>query len=519
MDVIIAARLSQKKKGRSETSIESQDIDAREWAEDEGHNVVATVADQAKGPTPMWRRKNLRPWVTQPELMARYQGIVAAKQDRLSRADWEDEEELRRWATNNGKTLFIVDKNLRWPPRDDPRYHDDDVSAWHRGAEEAHREWTIDSRRYKRMHKNLIANGYINTRIIFGYRTKGVNCGEIPCRCEEQGIDDHSVPVIYEPEAQVIREAVLRYLAGESLTEICDDFNTREIPSPRRGGQPGKKWHIQTLASTLRKPSIAGRRLNAEGKTTLLYDGIITWREHEQLVARLDSRANRKGISPSNAYMLTGLLTDQAGHPMHGHVSQGVKMRHHYYRCRQGCGFMIKMGDVDAEITSGIIDDYGHLPHMVPRIVPGKNNFEEIARKRQDRAELDDQIDQASDPTPYQKKRDELTAEIRRLIKEDQEHPQPDGITWVPSGKTVEKHWETLTPAARRDWLKENGWKVTAIKDSEMPNGWRLTVDSGWTAAIGDTQQAESLGFPAREYMRELADLPKRLGIPPVEKS
>src|SRR5258708_2242523 len=93
--VIIAARLSQER-GKTQTGIDSQDEDAREWAEEKGHEVVETVRDKQSGTLAMWQRPNLRPWVTQPDLMARYDGIVAAKQDRLSRAKWRDETDIRR---------------------------------------------------------------------------------------------------------------------------------------------------------------------------------------------------------------------------------------------------------------------------------------------------------------------------------------------------------------------------------------------------------------------------------------
>ena len=73
MDVIIAARRSQIAKGYTQTGIESQDEDARDWAESEGHNVIATVPDTASGKKAMWQRKNLKSWVTDPALMMRYQ--------------------------------------------------------------------------------------------------------------------------------------------------------------------------------------------------------------------------------------------------------------------------------------------------------------------------------------------------------------------------------------------------------------------------------------------------------------
>lgn len=189
MDVIIAARLSQKSKGHASTGIETQDEDARDWAKDEGHKVVATVADHASGTKAMWQRKNLRPWVTEAELMTKYQGIVAAKQDRLSRGDWRDEAELRIWAETNGKTLFIVDRELRWPPREGA-HHNEDVTNWNRGAEEAHREWNNISKRYKRMLKNRVDNNELTGRPVYGYRSAGINCGESPCRCWEKRLED-----------------------------------------------------------------------------------------------------------------------------------------------------------------------------------------------------------------------------------------------------------------------------------------------------------------------------------------
>lgn len=486
MDVIIAARLSQIKRGKGQTSIESQDEDAREWAEEQGHNVIATIADHASGTKAVWQRKNLGPWVTQPDLMARYQGIVAAKQDRLSRAKWRDEGDLRRWAEDNGKTLFIVDRELRWPPRDGSHY-DDDVTNWSRGAEEAHREWNNTSRRYKRMHKTLTANGYANTNVVYGYRTQGVNCGQTPCRCRERFIDDHSVPVIYEPEARAVREAVDRYLnREESITAICEAFNNNpEAYPPPRGGT----WRFQTLARLLRKPSIAGRRENAEGKTTLRYPGIIDWQTHERLAARLDARASRKGTSPSNAYMLTGILHDQAGHPMHGSPASGYL----YYRCRNGCKLMVRVEQADAEIDRMVTDIFGDYPHMTRQRIPGRNHFDEIARLRLDRNELDDM---AAD---YETRHAEITAEIRRLAQLDKEHPEPDRIEWVFTGKSLGDHWASLSRAAKRDWLRDNQWTITATK---LDTGHvQLTIDP---TARDWRDVAATLGWPADEIGRTL---------------
>jgi hypothetical protein len=509
-DVIVLARKSQKIKGRGQVSIESQDEDAREWAQEIGLNVTATVPDIASGTKAIWDRANAKPWVTQPDLMSKYQGIVAAKHDRISREGWRDEGDLRRWAENNHKALFLVEKELRWPPRQDEHYNDD-VAAWNREAEDSNREWNKDSRRWKRTHRKLTADNYLVGKAPYGYRIMGADCQQVPCRCFEQKIDDHKTLAIYEPEAKIVRDVVTRYLAGESMAQICVDYPW---------------WVPPALARLLRNPSLAGRRMNAEGKTILRFKGIITWQTHLELVKRLDSRTHRKGISPANTYMLTGSLTCEAGHAMY--ADKGGNSRQYTYRCRE-CRFAISLDQADEHVSNDVIDSYGHLPHLAMRVIPGKNHFEDIAKLRQDRNELDDTQDD------YEERVAEITAEIRRLRKLDEEQPASDDVKWV--GKDVvtgdfipleeianrnvikiKDHWKLLSIPGRRDWLKENSWKVTAIKDPEMPNGWRLTIDAGWTADIGGTRQSESLGFPVREYWRYLASLPETLGIKPTGK-
>lgn len=476
MDVIIAARLSKKAKGYAKSGIEDQDEDAREWAQEQGHNVIATVPDTASGTKAMWQRQNLAPWVTDPELMARYHGIVAAKQDRLSRADWSEEADLRKWAEANGKTLFIVDRDLRWPPRDDS-HHDDDVAAWNRGAEEAHREWNNTSRRYRRMQKNRKDNNAPTRRAPYGFKTAGVSCGQSPCECWKNQIADHKTFIPDESQARVIREAKDRYLAGETLEAITDDFNSRGVPSPKGG-----KWWPRTLGKVLRSPSTAGRQMDnsdstdeSQRKTIMTYPGILTWAEHEQIAARMDSRAHRRGISPYNVTLLTGIVFDAAGHTLYS-VTNPKGKRIRYYACRKRCGICVPLADADAVAASAVLDVYGNEPHMMRRVIPGKNHFEEIAKLRRDRAELDDLADS------YPEQHAALTAEIRRLAKEDRDNPQPDQVKWVKSGRTVAQHWESLDIPGRRDWLKERGFKFTIAKIDE---GWEMSYHT--TAEVAGT--------------------------------
>src|SRR6266700_4065219 len=110
MRLLLAARLSKDRAGQ--TGLDSQDTDARAWAERNGHEVIATAADKISGRTSPLDRPNLGPWLSTPALMAKYDGIVVSKLDRLTRGrDWG----IREWAEKNGKKLVVVSPELCWP--------------------------------------------------------------------------------------------------------------------------------------------------------------------------------------------------------------------------------------------------------------------------------------------------------------------------------------------------------------------------------------------------------------------
>jgi hypothetical protein len=98
MRLIVAARLSRAREGQ--TGIDTQDLDARKWAESHGHTVVAVLADTISGRVSPFKRRNLGPWLTEPDKMAQYDAVLASKMDRHTRGrDWK----IRQWAEDNSK--------------------------------------------------------------------------------------------------------------------------------------------------------------------------------------------------------------------------------------------------------------------------------------------------------------------------------------------------------------------------------------------------------------------------------
>ena len=204
MRVLVAGRLSRKAGDRDQTGFDSQEREAVRWAQAQGHEVVAVVADFKTGRAGLSARPNLRPWVTDPAMLVRYDGIVTLKLDRLTRGDSKETADLEEWARGHDKTLLTTE-GLVFP------CEGADGIRWDLAKRLAHDEWLRISERYTRMQRELRAQGSLVGRNPYGYRI-------VP-----EGTRKTLAP---EPaEAQVIRDAADWYLAGASLDVICERLN------------------------------------------------------------------------------------------------------------------------------------------------------------------------------------------------------------------------------------------------------------------------------------------------------
>jgi site-specific DNA recombinase len=104
-------------------------------------------------------------------------------------------------------------------------------------------------------------------------------------------------------EAGLVREAVGRVLAGDSVRAIAGDWNTRSIATAA-----GKRWTVETLRRMLYSARLSAQRehlgeIVAAGK----WEAIITPDETARLRAILDERT-RTRTRPVRRYLLSGLL-------------------------------------------------------------------------------------------------------------------------------------------------------------------------------------------------------------------
>jgi DNA invertase Pin-like site-specific DNA recombinase len=104
-------------------------------------------------------------------------------------------------------------------------------------------------------------------------------------------------------EAEVIREAARRLLAGETLWSVTSDFNLRNIATAR-----GKKWSGHTLKHIVIHPRIAGHRaLKDRIVAPAVWDAILSDKDFQSLRSLLTDDARRTSRS-ARRYLLSSLL-------------------------------------------------------------------------------------------------------------------------------------------------------------------------------------------------------------------
>ena len=451
MRLLLAARLSKTLQGQ--TGLESQTGEAEAWAGQNGHEIVAVAADRKGGTSHMWARPNLTPWVTELDKMARYDGIVAYKNDRLSRARWSDEIQIRLWAEKYHKELFIVSPALHWPPAN----HAEQI-AWEIFAAQAHEEWKQTSERYTRMHRYLRTagrpdggTGYLTGREPFGFR---------------RVVLDESGHKGLEPDPRLkpyVLGMVSRYLNGDTLISICEWLDSEGV-KPKGGGA----WKQKCVRDVLSNPALIGRRKDGQGRTILKFEPILdmdTWNRLQEVLEA--NRVNpKRGPVPEEPCLLAGVIfCALCERPMYRHAVWSRGRRYEYYRCNgtarepSTCRNMIPVADADAWAESWVTDVIGGHELEERTIIP--------AREYQDQIEkIEEQVRDLSMASPaYLETLMAFHAERQRL--EEERKKKAGGTSRRLTGVLLRDHWlnNLKTVQAKRAWLLAGQVKVIAARE------------------------------------------------------
>jgi len=438
--------------------IESQDQRGREWAEHEGHEVIGVAADTRSGTVAPQDRKNLKPWMTDPALMAKYDGILAYKNDRLSRGCWADEVRIRLWAEENGKTLVIVD-GPQWPPR-----HAGDKWSWEAMADSARREWESIQERNLRMQADRRKAGFLVGDAPFGYLSA---CSE---KCGKSGQEcPHRKLLEKDPETAPYALAMARrYIDGQSLPDLCRWLDDEGV-SPRHGG----KWWPTGVRAILSNEALIGVRRHKGGSVYMRFEPILDTDTWAKLQDRLNGNPRRSYTSGPG--LLTGLIyCGICGRIMHRKAvytkhKDGSKAYLEYYRCdgtardRSTCKNMIRMDAADEYVGSWVTEVIGGAKLIERSSNPGNGLDGEIAERE---AEIDRLDKSAPD---YIAKVTRLHSELTELRTAK---PQPAEPKERDTGLKIGAYWDGLSDlAAKRRFLMAGKVKVLAVAEIKARKG------------------------------------------------
>lgn len=197
---------------------------------------------------------------------------------------------------------------------------------------------------------------------------------------------------IREPEAEIIRHLVDRYIDGESLNSLARWLNERRISTT--GKADG--WHVQTLRPILIGGRIAGIRDHlGKAAAPALWPAIITSEQHRRVLAVFASKQYPRFKQPRR-YLLSGLLRcGRCGGKLYSANPRGVRR----YACstapgRRGCGQLsinaAKVEDLVASTILSRLDSEELIALLMNRAGLDHHHSEEIAEVgRADRAVLE----------------------------------------------------------------------------------------------------------------------------------
>ena len=448
--VLIAARLSQ---GTGEESrIERDDLAAREWADRNGHDVIATSADYVSGGTNPFEREHLGPWLTDPAKIAQWDIIVASKLDRLARSV-RYLHDLQQWCDEHTKRIVVIDQRLEWPvPTGNAGFASD--IQWALFGRLAQWELEIIKERYEDAKDTVRANGGYLGRPPFGF---------------EMGSEGkyRKTLVLVRSLVPVLQGMVERALRGDTLLSIAQWLDT---VAPKDA-----KWNQTSVKQILKNPALKGRQYDRDGRVSYKHEGVLTSAEWDELQKAMNRGSGRRSPATETA-MLTGSITCAlCGGPMYRIKSatkrkDGTSNVNFYYRCKglkdsepSTCKNMVKQADIEDWLDLWFTGEtFGGTEIVEVVTINGDGHESEIAEIAAEIRDLD------LDDPKYLDKQAKLLAERKRL----QEMPAtPTEVREVPTGKTVGDVWASLDHAARRRYLLATGLKVM-IQPGEVRNRW-----------------------------------------------
>jgi site-specific DNA recombinase len=374
----------------------------------------ATDLDVSASKYPPTARPELARWLKQPEA---YDEVIFWRLDRFVRKP-SDLTDMIRWAEANGKGLVSATESF---DLDDPLGE----AMAYLASIFAKMETTATSIRVAGAHEYLRRNKrWGGGRPPYGYMVI-VNP------------DGNGKVLIIDPvTSEVVREAVRRVIAGESVSAVSADFNHRGIPSPhaafpRKGKTGPPLWGDSSLRMILRDKALLGHVvhkgesvLGDDGMPVICSDALVTLDEWTDLQAAIEKASQTHARSDTPSLLLNVAFCADCQFPhaplyrwsKHNYVTlvDGTRAKYgpfNYYRCKRSYNLAYQRKDCAAKLIR--VDT---LDTLVRDWVASKYDTPEYREVTILRDNLDIQIAAVNDAMTS------LTSQLTREVISDDEY-------------------------------------------------------------------------------------------------
>ena len=182
--------------------------------------------------------------------MALFDAIAVYKMDRLSRADWGDEVQIRQWAEANEKKLIIVDGPW-WPPRPNTA----DRITWEIYTDQARKEWENILERTGRARARRDAKDSFSGKKPWGYDIVPRHPGQLDYEDKiivPNPLGRKWIPLIFQ-----------RAIDGWGCRKICNWLTAEGVPT---AGEGDGTWGYNTVRKMLQNTIYIGEHRKTTGK-------------------------------------------------------------------------------------------------------------------------------------------------------------------------------------------------------------------------------------------------------------
>jgi hypothetical protein len=367
--------------------------------------------------------------------------VVAWVPSRLFRDVENKEHYFRRWARLGD--VLVHTKQGVWSPRD-PR--DRFVSTVVAGADQYYsddvREKVVRAHDERRL-SGLPATGWPG----FGHqRACGCKAKEPRCASSEH---DHWIE--QPEEAERLRDAVRRILAGTNLAAICRKWGAEGVPT-RLGGQ----WRVTTLRRVITSPRLAGILVHngVELGRTDAIEPIVDESDFRRLCERVDGKRHPR--RHRGKQLLTGVLVcGVCGSGLNSNMKKGSHGQNNMriYGCRNDGQCNVKAEAVEAVYIEKMLERLSDERFSAALARTDEESDKLLDELRDQEVELDALKAQAGRlrVDVYVAKSDAISARIDELNRLLNQTASVDiAARWVGKADRLRKAWDKMPMDEKR---------------------------------------------------------------------